>query len=137
MKRNLLFSLISLLALSSCEIIVHNEEPIFIDVRDKFLGNYRVEEYSDTYNEIAEFSIQITKSAFDQDVVFLENFYGVNINVLAQVRGNRLVIPLQEVNGYEVEGEGRYYLGELDLDYVVTDITRYHIINDYCTAIAW
>lgn len=137
MKKNLLIAFISLFALSSCEIIVQNEEPVYIDIRDKFLGNYQVEEYSDTFNEIAEFSIRITKSAHDEDVVYLENFYGVNIDVLALVSANHLIIPLQEINGYEIEGEGWFDFNELEFDYVVRDITRYHIINDYCTAVAW
>ncbi|MDH5367565.1 MAG: hypothetical protein OEW67_11290 [Cyclobacteriaceae bacterium] len=137
MKKNFIIAIISLLALTSCEIIIHTEEPIFIDERDKFLGSYRMEEYSDTYNEVSEYSIHISKSPYDTDVVYIDNFYGVNMEVLVLVRGDKLVIPLQEINGYEIEGEGWYDFNDLEFDYVVRDLTRYHIINDYCTAVAW
>jgi len=137
MKARYLFILLSLVTLTSCEIIIHNEEPIFFDQRDKFTGSFRLEEVSNTYNEIAEYSISIYKSSHDTDVVFIRNFYGVNIEAMAIVRGDKLILPLQEIDGYEIEGEVWYHIGELEFDYVVRDITRHQIINDYCTAVAW
>ena len=90
-----------------------------------------------TYNEIAEYSISIYKSSHDTDVVFIRNFYGVNIEAMAILRGDKLILPLQEIDGYEIEGEVWYHIGELEFDYVVRDITRHQNINDYCTAVAW
>lgn len=96
-----------------------------------------MEEYSDTFNEVTEYSIQIYKSPYDIDVILIDNFYGVNIEVFALVRRDILVIPPQEINGYEIKGEGWYDFDDLEFDYVVRDLTRYHVINDYCTAVAW
>ncbi|MDH5367069.1 MAG: hypothetical protein OEW67_08790 [Cyclobacteriaceae bacterium] len=137
MKKYIVITLILVFALSGCEIIIQNEGAIYIDNRDKFLGNYRIEEFSDTYNEISEYSIYISKSLQDADVIYIDNFYGVNIDIFVIVSGNKMTIPLQEINNYEIEGEGWYEYDKLHFDYVVRDLTRYHVINDYCSAVAW
>lgn len=137
MKRLTLLAILSIVILSSCEITVYDEHPVIIDERDKFLGSYQMEEFSDTYDMYSNFNIYISKSPYDVDILFISNFYASDIEVIAIVQGDRLVLPLQEVNAYEIEGEGRYRGGEISFDYVVRDLTRHHIINDYCSAIAF
>ena len=137
MKRNIIIPIVLLVVFSSCEIIVLNEEPVFIDLRDQYTGSYRIEEHSDTYGEISEYSISITKSRYDEDILIIHNFYGVNIDVIAQLRNGKVVIPLQVVNGYEVEGELWHLPSQLEFEYIVTDVTRFHLITDFCTAVAW
>lgn len=137
MKTRILLAIAIVGLLSSCEISIHSEEPIIVDERNKFIGNYQIEEYSDTYDMITEYSISIVKSAYDPEIIFIRNFYGVDIEVLAEVRADYLFIPLQEVNGYEIEGEGWYDHHEITLDYTVRDLHQYRVVNDFCTATAW
>lgn len=121
--------------LSACEIHI-DERPNFDD-RNKLVGNYRIEEYSDTFGEITEYSISIGKSRIDNKAIYISNFYGVGIEVKAEVRGNRIIIPYQVINGYEIDGEGWYDYGEIEFDYVVTDLQRHRLLSDYCSAVAW
>ncbi|MEO1051135.1 MAG: hypothetical protein AAFX87_10940 [Bacteroidota bacterium] len=118
---------------SACDVYII--EPAFDD-RNKFVGTYRVEEYSTTLDQYAYFDIRISKSNNGYHV-FLRNFYGVDIRVRADVEANRLIIPHQIVNGYEVQGSGTWYDGELTLTYSVRDLESYPVFTDFCSAKAW
>lgn len=124
------------LFLASCEIYV-DEAPRRRDDRNLYVGHYRIEEYSDTYGVITEYSIEVYKSGSSGSRIYISNFYDSGIDVFASVSGNRITIPLQEVYGYEISGRGYLSGGELELYYDVTDLESYRLVTDYCDAVAW
>ena len=93
------------LIVSSCD--VYDAEPRY-DARDKVIGRYDVEEYSETYNQITAYSIYVGKSGYNREI-YIDNFYASNIRVYAYLDYDRITIPFQIVNGYEVEGAGTVY----------------------------
>lgn len=134
MKTNVIL-LITGLILSSCDILV--VEPLY-DERDRVTGSYRIEEYSQTYNESIRFNIYIRKSGYgynSRDVI-IENFYNAGVDVRAEISSGKIFIPRQLVNGYEIEGVGSLYLNEIQFNYKVRD-TYTNRIPDYCEATAW
>ncbi|MDN5203783.1 hypothetical protein QQ008_20500 [Fulvivirgaceae bacterium BMA10] len=133
MKR-LLLLLITGLVLTSCEIYVEGE--VIYDPRDKFLGAYEVDEYSVTLDAYSVYDVHVTKSYYDDGVIFINNFYGVNIEIFGTVSGSRVTIPLQEVNYYQIEGHGSIIGGELRLNYTVTDLDIRSNLTDHCNAVA-
>lgn len=120
------------LFLTSCEIII---EPVFDD-RDLLVGSYRVEEYSQTFNDYSEFTIYIRKAGGYNSDVIVENFYNANLDVRAEVVNGKIYISKQFVNGYEVEGIGTVYFDEIRFSYRVRD-TYYYKPTDFCEATAW
>lgn len=105
------------------------------DPRDRVVGYYEVEEYSDTFDDITYYSLRISKSGYD-DELYLNNFYAVNIRVYAILDDNYIRIPWQVVDGYEIEGSGTVHRNKLHLNYRVKD--RYnHTPADYCETTAW
>lgn len=134
--KKLLLLIISVFFLASCEIYI-DEEPRRRDDRNKFIGDYRIEESSNTYNSIIEYSIEISKSRSSNNRVYIHNFYDSGIEIYALVDGDRITIPFQEVYGFEVSGRGYLYNGELELYYDVTDLEKYRLVTDYCDAVAW
>ena len=118
---------------SSCDIIII--EPQY-DERELFVGRYDIEEYSATYDYSTVYPISISKSSHHYDEVLISNFYDVNITVYAWVDGNKLSIPLQEVNLYEIEGTGTLRNNEIHFQYTVRDLYSGGI-TDFCQAVAW
>lgn len=117
MKRLIQFAFVALIA-SGCDIYMI--EPAY-DSRDRVVGQYDADEYSATYDEWLHYSIHISKSAY-RDRVYLDNFYGSNIRIYALVDYDRITIPYQVVNGYEIEGAGTFNGSYLSLTYSVRDI---------------
>jgi hypothetical protein len=132
MKTLILF-VFSLTVFTSC--IIEDVEPRY-DHRDNAVGNYDVEEYSETYNDMTFYSMQIKKSGYSNEIRFV-NFYGVDIDVYATLRpDNSITIPFQVVDGYEVDGVGSLHGNELNLTYRVKD--RYsNDRTDFCETVAW
>jgi hypothetical protein len=137
MKRIILLSLF-LMILSSCEITVLEEPiPIIIeDARDYFTGYFDAEEYSRTSGVYTYYTIRVVKSSRNNNVVFIRNFYGLDIEVLAEVNGRDLYIPEQDVNDYHIEGQGSLYGRELVLNYSVHDHLDPHSNLDICETVA-
>lgn len=131
MKRSVVF-LLPVLFLSSC--YVDQVEPRY-DSRDRLIGYYEVEEYSETYDDFTYYDIRVSKSSY-RDEVYLNNFYGVDICVFAVINGDRITIPLQEHDGYRIEGVGNFYGGELRLNYSVKDLYA-NTRTDFCETVAW
>jgi hypothetical protein len=104
-------------------------EPAY-DSRDRIVGHYDAEEYSESYNEWIYYSIYISKSSF-RERVYLDNFYGSNIRIYALVDYDRITIPYQVVGGYEVEGVGTFNGNYLSLSYRVKDIYN-NSYSDFC-----
>jgi hypothetical protein len=134
MKSNVLL-LIAGLVLTSCDILV--VEPRYDD-RDRVTGSYRIEEYSQTYNESIRFNIYIRKSAnaYSSSDIIIENFYNAGVDVRAEIVNNKIYISRQYVNGYEIEGVGTVVFNEIILNYKVQDTYSNRPV-DFCEAKAW
>jgi hypothetical protein len=128
-----LLYLFLLIGLSSCEL--YYLEPRYNE-RDRLVGRYDVEEYSETYNDYTNYSIWIDRSSQYADQFYIDNFYGVDIRVCASISYDRITIHRQTVNGYEVEGVGTVHGDEISFSYSVRDLysgTR----TDFCESTAW
>ena len=130
MKKLLLFG--AILFLGGCEIYVFDDP--YVDDRNLFIGNYRVDEYSQVTEQHYNYSMSIQKSCCNSREIKINNFYGVDISVLAVVNDNRLTIPLQRVNGYEVEGTGKMTFDRLELTYIVRDLNVGPVFTDFVDA---
>jgi hypothetical protein len=126
MKR-LLWFIPGLLVLTGCEVTVI--EPRY-DNRDRMIGYYDVEEYSNTYNDYTFYSMRLNKSGYENEIR-LSNFYSVDISIYAYVSGDRITIPYQVVDGYAVEGVGTFLGNSIDLSYSVKD-TYQNTKTDFC-----
>lgn len=131
MKKLIGFVALVLIA-TSCNY--YDVEPRY-DARDKFVGYYDVEEFSETYGDITYYEMRISRSRHDREI-YLDNFYAADIRVYAIVTFDDIRIPFQIVDGYEIEGSGTLYHNELNLSYRVKD--RFdHSVADYCETVAW
>lgn len=126
MKRVTQFALLVMIV-SGCD--VYMIEPAY-DSRDRMIGHYDVEEYSETYREWISYSIYISKAA-SRDKIYIDNFYGSEISVYAYVNYGRVTIPFQVVNGYEIEGAGSFHDYYLSLQYSVRDVYN-NSYTDFC-----
>jgi hypothetical protein len=128
-----LLYLFLLIGLSSCELYL--VEPRYSE-RDRLIGRYDVEEYSETYNDYTNYTIWIDRSSQYADQFYIDNFYGVDIRVCASIYYDQITIHRQTVNGYEVEGVGTVHGDEITFSYSVRDLysgTR----TDFCESTAW
>ena len=120
-------------ALVSC--VDYYEEPRY-DSRDRIIGRYDVEEYSDTYDEYVYYRMYVSKEYSSRDGLILDDFYAEGVRVYAYLSNDYISIPFQVSDGFEIEGHGDYYRGELQLHYTVKD--RYsNSFTDYCETIAY
>lgn len=131
MKKLILFAVLIVFA-SSCTF--YDVEPRY-DSREKFLGYYDVEEFSETYNDVTYYEMRISKSRYDREI-YLDNFYAADLRVYATVTFDDIRIPFQIVDGYEIEGSGTLHRDELNLTYRVKDIYD-NSTADYCETVAW
>jgi len=116
------------LTLTACDVYV--VEPRY-DVRDKVVGKFYVDEYSQTFNDYTSYTIHISKSAYNYDEINIDNFYASDIRARAYVSYSKITIPYQVVNGYEIEGTGTIYNNDISLTYSIRDI--YHTSpTDFC-----
>jgi hypothetical protein len=120
------------LIVSSCD--VYDAEPRY-DARDKVIGRYDVEEFSETYNQVTAYSIYVRKSGYNREI-YIDNFYASNIRIYAYLDYDRITIPFQIVDGYEIEGAGTVYGSSLSMHYRVKD-TFTNSYSDFCETDAW
>lgn len=129
----LMIAMVSALMLTSCFVDESVERRY--DYRDKVVGYYEVEEYSQTFKDITYYDIDISRSSH-RDEVWINNFYAADISIYAIVTYDRIRIPFQTVDGYEIEGSGTVYANRIDFTYSVKD--RYsHTVTDFCETTAW
>ena len=106
------------------------------DFRDRMIGRYQVDEYSDPYNEYVYYSMYVSKDYSSRDGLIFDDFYAENVRVYAYVSNDYIDIPFQVTDGFEIEGHGNFYRGELQLHYTVKD--RYsNSFTDYCDTVAY
>lgn len=129
----LIFAMVSALMLTSC--FYDESVDTRYDYRDNVVGYYEVEEYSQTFDDMTYYDIDITRSS-RWDEIWIGNFYAADISVYAVVTYDRIRIPFQTVDGYEVEGSGIVRGNRIDFTYSVKD--RYsHSVTDFCETTAW
>lgn len=129
----LIFAMVSAFTLTSCfydESVTPRN-----NYRDNLIGYYEVEEYSQTFRDITYYDINISRAS-RSDEIWIDNFYAADISVYAIISYDRIRIPYQVVEGYEVEGSGVVTGNRIDLTYSVRD--RYsHTATDFCETTAW
>jgi hypothetical protein len=124
---------IALIAFTGCDVYL--VEPRF-DRRDQVIGYYEMEEYSQTYNGYTYYGLNITKDGYNSNTIYLNNFYGANISVVAHLSYDRITIPNQYVNGYDIEGVGTVYANRISFRYSVKDRYRSEY-TDFCETDAY
>ena len=124
--------LIVAVLVASCDY--YDAEPRY-DARDKVVGRYDVEEYSETYNHYTTYSMYIRKSGYGREIL-IDNFYAADIRVYAYLDYDRITIPYQIIDGYEVEGAGTVYGSSISMHYRVKD-TYANSYTDFCETDAW
>lgn len=127
MKQILLVSITALLFLA-CDVYV--VEPRY-DARDRIVGKFYADEYSQTFNDYATYTFHISKSLYNYDEISIDNLYGSGIRVRAYVYSSKITIPYQVVNGYEIEGTGTVYGNDLSLFYSIRDLYQ-NVPTDFC-----
>jgi hypothetical protein len=121
--------LIAVVALALTGCTFYDVEPRY-DQRDRIIGSFYVDEYSQTFNGYSSYQFYISKTAY-RDEIFIDNFYASGIRVRAYVYASKITIPYQVVNGYEIEGTGTIYGNDLSLFYSIKDL--YHTSpTDFC-----
>lgn len=123
----------ALLLLASCD--VYYIEPRY-DHRDKIVGYYDAEEYSETYNDNLYYNVRVSKSSHGSNEIYFSNFYGSDIRVYAYLDYNTITIPFQVVDGYEIEGVGNVSGSDLSLSYRVKDRIS-NTRTDFCDAMLY
>ncbi len=117
MKRLIFFA--SLIGLSACDFHYYDTE---YDSRDRIIGRYDMEEYSETFNDYTRYTLWIERSDRSANAIWLENFYAVNIRVRATVSYDKFSIARQTVIGYVVDGVGTVYGSRISFSYRVKDV---------------
>jgi len=130
--KNISTILLTAFLFASCEIVI--VEPY--DPRDEIVGSYNLTEYSETYNMEMTFPISIYKVGNDYESLRIGNFYDVGINVHAHLNGNKIHIPFQVVDMFEISGIGTLHSNEISFSYSVYDQISDSYV-DYCYATAW
>lgn len=110
--------------LGSCQLIIYDEVSHY-DNRDDLVGRYEIDEFSETTEHYYSYKIRIVKSCCDEDEVYIQNFYDVGLEVVAEFNGYKLIIPRQYIDDYEIEGTGRLEGSELTLSYIVRNRYQY------------
>lgn len=134
MKKILL--LLPVILFFGCEIYII-EEPVPWDDRDAFVGTFSVNDYSETLDEHFAYQVVISKVCCNSNQVWIHNFYGVDIDVLAEVHGNRITVSRQFIGDYEVEGTGRLEYDQLTMTFVVRDHYYTPTLTDFVSSTSW
>ncbi|CAN0489924.1 unnamed protein product, partial [Phaeothamnion confervicola] len=101
MKRSLLFLLV-LISLASCDTYyVEPERPYHW--RNQIVGSHYADEYSETYHEYYEYDVWISSGSRSNEV-YIENLYMDGLSIYATVSYDAIIIPLQIIDCYEIEG---------------------------------
>ena len=125
-----------LLLVSSCITIIDDED--IFDARDQFTGRFDTEEYSETLDAWSYYDVFIYKDADPfSNIIYIQNFYGANIEIFGEVNGSKLTIPRQQVGYFIVQGIGSIDLGELVMTYTVEDTDPASRFVDYCSTVSF
>lgn len=129
--RNIVVFALLIFSVTACT--VDDNDPRY-DERNRIVGDYDVEEYSQTFNDVTYYSIQVSKGT-GYDEIVIRDLYDEGLRVYAIVNYDRITIPFQVVNGYEIDGTATRYGSELHFDYRVKDRVN-NARTDYCQTVA-
>lgn len=133
MKKYLL-GIIALVFISSCEVLIVEEYPY--DVRDNFIGRFEAEEYSETFDQFTFYDVRILRdSDRNSPVIYLRNFYGLDIEVFAEVYGDKLTIPTQRIDDFIIQGTGRLDYEDIVLTYSVESTRPGNRYVEFCNTV--
>lgn len=138
MKRSILIFLAFSIILGGCDIII--EDLFLIDERDLLVGNYEVEEYSETDGATFIYDLSIYKTRHHDNIIIIYNLYDSDLEIIAEVYeyGKKIRIPLQRIGDLEFEGAGTLYNDEeLSITYTVRNIHNNPLFADFLSAVAW
>jgi len=108
-----------LIGLSACDMYYYDS---VYSSRDRIIGRYDMEEYSETFNGFTRYTLWIERSNRSADAIWIENFYAANIRVRAHISYDNITIPRQTVNGYGIEGVATVYGNRISFNYRVRDL---------------
>ena len=127
-----LIIVVLVLIMTACEIMVVESD--YRSSQNFLEGRYRVEEYSQTYNQY--FQYEVTMRSYSYGTVWIDNFYDEGLTVKAEVRNSQLYIPIQTVSGYRIEGSGNIYSNEIRITFRATDLYS-NSRTDFCESTLW
>ncbi len=125
----------TILLLASCQV----KDPEPVDERNAFTGYYEVDEFSEFLQSSTFYSIDIVKDPNLSQVIYIQNFYNVDIEVAAElIGGNKIRIPEQTISFFRIEGSGSLNGNVLTMSYYVKDTTSSEdfpaeLLNAICT----
>jgi hypothetical protein len=102
---------------------------------NRITGRYLVDEWSETLGAQNVYNISISEDNRKSDHIYLENFYNAGLGITAEVNGSKIVIPVQQVEDYEIEGFGSFYENQLTINYSVSTIGSRTGLTDICNSI--
>ncbi len=114
MKKNtiILLTAVMLIAFTAC-----SDDS---DDRNKFTGQYEVEEHSLlTFTPKDDYKVRIIKDGGTEDRVIVTNFANLDVDVMARVEGNMIEVLKQSQGLFEFEGHGELSGSIIVLDYTI------------------
>jgi hypothetical protein len=107
-------------------------EPTEFDSRRNFRGTWDVEEYSYRLPMPSYYQSRITLDEFNEENIFIDNFYDAGLEISAMVVGSKVFIPYQEIGIFEIlDGYGGYSDNMISMSYVVRiNISEEQVITD-------
>ena len=102
------------------------------DSRNNFRGTWDVEEYSYRLPMPSYYQSRITLDEFNEENIFIENFYDAGLEISAMVVGSKVFLPYQQIGMFEIlDGYGGYSENMISMSYVVRiNISEEQVITD-------
>ena len=102
------------------------------DSRNNFRGTWDVEEYSYRLPMPSYYQSRITLDEFNEENIFIDNFYDAGLEISAMVVGSKVFIPYQQIGMFEIlDGYGGYSENMISMSYVVRiNISEEQVITD-------
>ncbi|MFN2396571.1 MAG: hypothetical protein ABR597_12890 [Bacteroidales bacterium] len=107
-------------------------EPTEFDSRRNFRGTWDVEEYSYRLPMPSYYQSRITLDEFNEENIFIDNFYDAGLEISAMVVGSKVFIPYQQIGIFEImDGFGGYSENTISMSYVVRiTVSEEQVITD-------
>ncbi|MBW6478063.1 MAG: hypothetical protein K0B37_01435 [Bacteroidales bacterium] len=102
------------------------------DSRNNFRGTWNVEEYSYRLPMPSYYQSRITLDEFNEENIFIDNFYDAGLEISAMVVGSKMFIPYQQIGIFEIlDGYGGFSENTISMSYVVRiTISEDQVITD-------
>ena len=134
LKGGLVLMFVSMMLYQSCELADELTGPAATIA--KLEGEWTCDETSEIYKSTAEvYAVTISADADNPSGVIIDNFYGLNVAVKANISGMTLTIPNQNAEGgFTVSGSGSISSNyeKINLNYTVDDGSD---VIDHVTAV--